>query len=434
MKSKIERLIKEDFDYELPNIILSQNEINIKTQPDKIIEGSFMVSNSKNISMKGLVYSTNPALSIITDTFKGKENNVIFKIDTKNFYQGEKISGEIYIVSDSGEISIPYNINIEPPYFETSFFKINDLKKFAHLAKMDWLEAKTIFKSKDFSKIILKNNQKHISLYKNLIQKGSTSNALEEFLITTGFKSPINISVKEISNDIIYENENNYYKIRLKINSWGYEKITLSTNEPFINLSKKTIWADEFTNSIYEVFYKLDINQMRKGNNFAKIYIDTSKQKISLDIIGRNPNEKSKSRLKIKQNQNIFIKNYLKFRMGKLTLSEFVSSLNIIINDKVGDGENSSQYELLKAYTYIISNNNNAEFYLEKLQAKENEIKENSSIEHGIYLYLKALYSKETNMISNAKNQIEIYYRSNYSWQLLWCLLYLDNNKDNNKD
>lgn len=435
MKSKIERLIKEDFDYELPNIILSQNEINIKTQADNIIEGGFSVSNSRNTTMKGLVYSSNPALYIITDAFKGKDNHISFNIDTKNLHQGDRIIGKISIISDCGEISIPYNINIEAPYFETSLFKVNDLKKFAHLAKIDWLEAKTIFKSEEFSKVILKNNQNHISLYENLIKNASNSNALEEFLISTGFKSPINISVKEITNDVIYENENKYYKIKLKTNNWGYEKISLSASDSFINLSKKTIWLDEFNNNTYEFVYKLDINKMRKGNNFGRIYINTSKQRLSLDITCRIPHEKSKFKLKDKEDKNKFIIKYLDFRMGKITLAQFVSALNIMTDDKVRDSEKSSRYEILKAYAYIISNNNNAEFHLNKLQLKEDQIKQYSIIEHGLFLYLKALYHKDSKSIDNAKDKIERYYRSNYSWQLLWCLFYLDNNyKDNNKN
>ena len=57
VKEKIEQLAKGKFEYQLPPLLLSTEQIDIRAEAGKPCYGSFTVSNKKKRRMKGVIYS-----------------------------------------------------------------------------------------------------------------------------------------------------------------------------------------------------------------------------------------------------------------------------------------------------------------------------------------------------------------------------------------
>ena len=85
------------------------------------------------------------------------ETKINYHFNAAYLIAGTIINGEINVVSDCGEKTIPFEIQIELSFVMTSLGKIKDLFQFTNLARMDWSEAKKVFRSEDFERIFLCN-------------------------------------------------------------------------------------------------------------------------------------------------------------------------------------------------------------------------------------------------------------------------------------
>ena len=78
MKEKIEQLSKGYMTYELPHIVLGDEKISLNAAMGKKRSASVSIGNEAGISMKGLVYSTNPRVTVSNPQFVGSENVIEF--------------------------------------------------------------------------------------------------------------------------------------------------------------------------------------------------------------------------------------------------------------------------------------------------------------------------------------------------------------------
>jgi hypothetical protein len=127
MKEKIEQLAKGIYEYELPDILVSDDIIEVSLQEDTVFHGSVTFKAGDNRTVKGVVYSSNQTFHIIQETFIGVDNVIEYEVSSKRLQTGESIEGEITIVSNVGEKIIPFCIKVESRYFDTSIGKIRDL-------------------------------------------------------------------------------------------------------------------------------------------------------------------------------------------------------------------------------------------------------------------------------------------------------------------
>ena len=438
MKEKIERLSKGIFEYELPSICLSEEEVKITVEAGKVWEGSLTVSNSVGRRMKGILYSSNRLLTFGSSSFFGTENGITYQFDATYLSEGENIQGEICIVSDCGEQLITFTAQIEAPCYLSALGKIKDLFQFTNLARMDWTDAKKAFRCEDFERIFLRNEEKYKLIYRNLRKSISTSQALEEFLIAIHKKSAIHLSIDRTSVEYLVSNEEFMDKIILTKDHWGYAEIKVSTDAAFIQLEQKFVWADHFIGNTQQISFTINSENMKRGNNFGKIYIKTVHQTLTMEVVCRFRKESEYTPSIERQRQKVefsLIENYLNFRLNRINLTRYLEDSEVLL-EQMPEGENNRAGDLIRTHLAIISGKNLlAEQMLESFEKEENVLKKNSVVDYCTYLYLKALYHKEEETIKNATETIRRYYENGYfDWRLLWFLLYTDKRYDKNKN
>ena len=170
LKEKIEALSNKEFEYEPPLLCLSKEEIRIEAIAGQVFEDSFTIKNSINRRMKGVIYSSNRLLTLHKDTFVGQEAMITYQFNAEFLQPGDVVEGEVTLVSDCGEYTIPFLVKVEAPYYMTSVGKVKDLSQFTSLARVDWSEAKKIFRSEDFENVILRDDSQYIVTYRNLLK------------------------------------------------------------------------------------------------------------------------------------------------------------------------------------------------------------------------------------------------------------------------
>ncbi|MHB8129547.1 MAG: DUF5717 family protein [Mobilitalea sp.] len=438
MKEKVERFSKGDFEYELPFICLSEEEIRITVEAGKIYDGSFVISNSAGQQMKGVVYSSSRLMVLENDSFDENETKINYHFNAAYLIAGTIINGEINVVSDCGEKTIPFEILIELSFVMTSLGKIKDLFQFTNLARMDWSEAKKVFRSEDFERIFLCNEEKYRCIYRNLIKSISTSQALEEFLIAIHKKTVIRLDIDKTQVEYHITEDKLMDKLLLTKNHWGFAEIRVSTDAPFIQFEQKFLWADRFIGNNHQVSYIIDPQYLKKGNNFGHIWIKTAHQTLTVNVVCKHKREAenkiSENRLKQKLEFGL-IENYLSFRLNRIELMRYLEESEDMLKELPG-AEASYFRDLMKAHLAIISGKNKiAEELLAKFAKDEVILKKNSVMEYCAYLYLNALYHKDEATIKHVAENIRRYYENGYfDWRILWFLLYTDKRYEKNKN
>ncbi len=437
MKEKIERFSKGTFEYEQPFLMVSEEKIKLSIEAGKVHEGCITIKNSAGRSMKGVLYSSNRLFTLGCSSFSGPENTITYRFIAEYLNEGEKIEGELSIVSDCGEYVVPYYASIEAPYCATSIGKVKDLFQFANLARMDWTEAKKVFRSDDFERVILKNEEKYRVLYRSLLKNISTSQALEEFLIAVHKKPKVELSINKTKLEYRVYDEEFMDKLILTKNHWGYAEIRVSTDAPFIQLEQKFVWADRFIGNTQQISFLIVPKNMRRGNNFGRIYIKTVHQTIIVEVTCRHVRFNQKELLNRRAKERAicgFTRNYLDFRIGRISLGRYVEGTQALFTG-IEDDDGSFKTKLIRTHLAIISDRRRqAGQLLAEIAEDEEKLKKNSVPEYCAYLYLDALYRKEEDIVKRAAETISWYYDNGYDdWRILWLLFYTGTRYEKNK-
>lgn len=457
MREKIDRFANGEFEYELPILQASVDCIHISIDAGKQYEGSFSISNSANRTMKGFLYSSSRLLTFDESTFSettysgstfiGADNTITYKFDASYLNPSDIIKGNITIVSDCGEVVLPFVVTILPPAIKTSIGKVRNLFEFANLARMDWTEAKKVFRSEEFEKIVLKNEKRYHAIYRNLVKSISTSQALEEFLIAVNKKSKIKLEIDKTKLEYKVSDEDFMDKLNLSKNNWGYAEIRVSTDAPFIKLEQKFLWADSFIGNNHNVSFVINADKLRPGNNYGRIWIKTVYQEIAVEVICKkqkaisteisNVSDKSKDTLarNLSKINYEFSRSYLKFRIGQITIKEYVKNIESLLK-RIKDPGESIIVTLVQIHLAIILDNKRlAAKLLDEISEQEATLRKKSVFEYCAYLYLLALYKKDDDTIQYVTETISRYYSSgNYDWRILWFLLFTDKRYDRNRN
>ena len=441
LREKIDRFAIGEFEYELPLPQTSVEEIQISIEAGKQFEGNFTISNSINRNMKGILHSSSRLLTFDDTTFSGKEIVITYRFDASYLNPSDNIEGNITIISDCGELVLPFVVTILTPAINTSIGKVKNLFEFANLSRMDWAEAKKVFRSEDFEKIILKNEKHHV-IYRSLVKSISTSQALEEFLIAVNKKSKISLEIDNTKLEYEISDEDFMDKLVLTKNNWGYAEIRVSTDAPFIKLEQKYLWADSFIGNNHNVSFVISANNLRPGNNYGTIWIKTVHQEIKVEVVCKKHKATSSEVAQTQdygliKNEKLaydFSRSYLEFRIGRITIAEYTSHINSLLM-RVKDPGESILVKLIQIHLAIIADNNKlAAKLLDEIGVEEAALRQKSVFEYCAYLYLLALYKKDDTTIQYVADTISRYYSSNSDWRILWFFLFTDKRYDRNKN
>ncbi len=438
MKAKVEQFANGIFEYETPQLLLSEEEIILTLDLGKSCVGEFVIKNTKNTVITGEVYSSNERIKLSQYQFSGTDNIIQYELKGEKLKDSDSIKSDIYIISDCGEARIPMYINVESPSLPSSMGKIKDLFNFTNLAKVDWSEAVRLFKTKEFRMLIKSQDEKILLQYDNLLKSRSGSGALEEFLIAIRKKLKINYIVDK--NVLHYEvgSESFMDKVTLMKDNWGYEEIRVSTDAPFLSLEHKIIWSDYFVGNTYPLEFVIQPKYLRSGNNFGHIYLNSIHESIVVDVTchyqvdhHRKPGRKD-IKDKLIQLSNL----YINFRKNVINLKDYGIRANKLLDLLMKtDQENHMAYQLMRLHLEIISGQeSDITMRLNTFKTEALNLTKEKELYVSACLYLTALVLKDEVSIQEALKSIKEYYlRSNDNWKLLWFLLYIDKKYDSNK-
>ena len=113
MKEVINRLLEEHFEDEKSSLDFSCANIELSIEKGETKEGSFRIYSKQGSLTKGLVYTTDNRMECLTTQFVGNDEEIAYCFHGENVREGEEIKGEFSVISNHGEYSLPFTVQVE---------------------------------------------------------------------------------------------------------------------------------------------------------------------------------------------------------------------------------------------------------------------------------------------------------------------------------
>ncbi len=296
MRERINRLARGIVDDELPRLFISPESVEDTVDANTRYRREVYLASENNIYIKGLAYSDNARVKIINSSFGGIRNHITYELDTSWCDNGDEISGEISIVTNGGELAVPFIFHVETTASVRVLSSLNTIEDFAELAKNDTDMALRLMEYQDFTEAPFMKDIRVRTVYEGLKGHGSRQNALEEFFLALGAKDPIELTLScsqrkyEKANEIIND------RIIIKKNTWGYIYIEIKADGDFIELPKKVITQADFDDDRYELRFRIHPERMHNGKNLGAIKLLTvhGDTVVTIEAEGRRPSDTPK--------------------------------------------------------------------------------------------------------------------------------------------
>lgn len=431
MKQKIEQLSRGIFEYQLPDILISVEIIQITAVAGSTYHGCFTISNSRGSRMKGVLYSSSRLFVLPNDKFIGEENCINYHFAADYLDPGETITGEIGVISDCGETLIPFEVKIVPPFCESSIGVIKDLFHFTNLAKTDWEEAVSLFQSKEFANALKYYEPKMQLLYQHLMEGTSADQALEEFLVTIRKKLSITLTTDKAELEYTAGEYSFLDKVVLTTNTWGYTKLKIYSDVEFLRPTQTEVKTTSFAANQYEVGFVIEPERMHAGVNSGCLYIEGIHQRIVIPVTCRCKGRDavtSVKRRRIRQYDKKIVQNYIRFRLNKISTGKYINEAeNLLLGLSNAEGAAGPERELYQVHLLLAEGKETqAKSIMERYEEQASQYKKQPVIFAAI-LYLSALCKKQQEENDRTCVMIRELYQSNpEQWMLLWFLLYMD--------
>lgn len=438
MKQIIQEILEGNFRTDNTSLSFSCPRIDISASLDSIQEGSFTIYGPEGCVTKGRVISSDFCMECLTPEFSGIQDEIYYRVDTTGMKPEDTIKGAFYIESNQGEYYLPFSVTVSRRVIDSSLGEIRNLFHFMNLAKTNWSEAVSLFYSPDFEELLTGNDAQYRTAYKGLSAVYGNEHNVEEFLLETGKKKPIEFIPEK--NRIEMEEpedleEPQRYSLVINRNGWGCTCLEIEKEGGFIRLEEETVRDDAFLGNLYRLYYYIDNEKLHKGNNHGCIRLRSFENVIDIPVIIKcvTGDDERKHRLYMEKKQVTLklMKYYQAYRFKKLGSKAWMEETGRLVERlKELDGKDLAtdlfQAQLLMAQERF----HEAKWILEQNKAQMGALGGDKPELRCYYIYLSTLCSRDEAYIEAATAELfNIYDRNPDNWRIAWLLLFLSHER-----
>ena len=221
MRERINRLARGIVDAELPKLFLSPLMVEETLGSNTIYKRELYLSSENNLYIKGLAYSDSARVRILNSAFGGLRNHITYEVDTSWCENGDEIKGSIYLVTNGGELEVPFLFHVQMTASVQVLNQLDTVEDFVELAKKDMELALRLMEYRDFIEAPFLRDMHVRAVYEGLKGHGNRQNALEEFFLALGVKEPIELTLSSAKKTYEMPSETVNDKVVLRKNHLG---------------------------------------------------------------------------------------------------------------------------------------------------------------------------------------------------------------------
>ncbi len=242
---------KNPYEYPLPMIQVSVEEIAQQMRLGSVFSGAFRVSNKGGGILQGKIWSKTEHLEFNPTSWCGNDQVIMYRMNTEGLKVGDLLHSVFIVSTTGGEVQIPIELSIIPTALYTEDgVPIETLHAFSKYTSSFFVHGKELFQSPLFF-IWLQEIEKGkwIPIYEHLMMDPNKERALENFLVLTGAKQKNQISLLQQHTYVDIEVGNIKpieFTIPLQKQGWGYIEGKIETDLSWIGLPQKEFSAKQF--------------------------------------------------------------------------------------------------------------------------------------------------------------------------------------------
>ena len=421
---------------QMHHLEFSCRSIEIDTTPGERVEGSFIIYATDRYA-EGSICSSDTRVRLIVAEFSGQESVVQYYFEGAAAEVGNFIKGEFAVISNYGEYTIPFRINVQKPLLECSLGTLKNLFHFTNLAQANWEEAVELFYSPDFPTIIHKNDRNAYMAYAGLSRYSENRQNIEEFLIEVNKKTPIIYSF-DIEGFLLEDVQDSISRtIQITRSGWGYTRLNVRMEGDFLHIPSELLTGDAFVDNICDFMFDIDASLLHKGvNSGCLVFYDVCNEyRVPVDILMEEEPEKRHKERKEQQSLLNIVKLYIEMKFGKITKEQQVERMEEELETLREIDEDGVTVRLHRTQLLIMKERfNEAKWYLDNLEPQMSGAVA-SPVLRSYYLYLTTLFNRDEDHIQAVTDEIETMRANNPSnWWIAWFSLQLNENYNRNNE
>ena len=182
MREKILSLAKGNFIYETPKLCLSIEKLVFEVTAGTHGSASFLLVYSFGTRVKGFGTVEEMCIDFLP-FFDGTKNELTVDVDAGELNPGEKLKGNLDLITDCGEEKLPYEITIVSPVLRDEEGEIRDYPTLKKRIEKNPEHGVDLFLAPEFRDAFLYRDESGRILYDCLLKKNTKLQSLEEFLV-----------------------------------------------------------------------------------------------------------------------------------------------------------------------------------------------------------------------------------------------------------
>ncbi len=409
MRERINRLAKGIIDTEVPELQIQPETLDEEVAAGGIEKKELYIVSRNGLHIKGLLYSSNSRVKVLTGSFGGLRNHVAYQVDSGFMDYGDVIEGSFYLVSNGGEREIPYRFSVKAGLSGKTLMKLREPRDFANMARQDYETAVRVFEFKDFVDVPFMQDSHIRTIYDGLRGHGNRYSQVEQFLIALGMKKPVELIIEERHKE--YHNIEQVTKdtILLKRSGWGYLPVTAVIDGGFIQTVQKNYTNMDFHNGILEFPYQISPGGLHGGRNFGSISFETLTGSASVEIQVINSGTARETAADAER-----FTRYLGLRLDYMSGSGDQENLKKQLVQEAENlrlaGGQSADVSLLEAEAYLLAGHKEAAGeHLEECREKVQESRQENPGMYCLHQYLALQLNPDEERLNSLKRLVRKY-------------------------
>lgn len=427
MRKRIQQLASGKFDYTGPNLSLSTTKIELEVLEGKDESGDFSIISTNHVKMRGIIYSSNPRMECLTPQFEGEEVRIRYQFHSEGLVEGDIQKGDFFIVCNQGEYNLSFVVSISKFYVKASTGKIKNVTDFTKLARESFDEAYRLFYSQNFPNIIKEKDIQNCLLYDGLRKELPSGQRVEEFLIASGNKMPVQLELEQNEACFYGVEDSRKEQLEIKKNQWGYVSVSVTSDAEFLIPGKSQIGTEDFLGSTCFLDYYIEESRLHAGRNYGKLLLEYENGQLEFVVTVSKAEKRDTKPLSVhrelEEGRIRLMQLYMDYRLQKIVTGEWAKRSIEILDHFMAIEPKNELYGLMKAQALLINRQRQEASWI--LEEFKREYVERTTPIWGYYLYLCTLMEREESYVDRLTAQIEEIFKLHPKSSLLfWVLLF----------
>ena len=429
MRRKIWRMSEDRFDPGPGSIQLDKEMLDLSAVEKEPFSGAFSFSSADGALLRGMVFSSNPYVQVESPAFEGVSVTVRFSVIHAGCRAGDILSGDFYVILQGKSFDIPYTITYGPKNLTADGISIETPENFAELYKKAPADALALFYTDDFASFAVRCGKDFELLYRGYRSFPRTFDNMEEFLTGAGLKERVHFDISETSLTYTVGEEAMRESIDITKSAWGYTRISVSCDSPFITVGHTLLSNDFFVGSVCHFDFFIHPERMHAGKNYCRITFTGTNDVKTLTVLCRKEEgslDHDDSRRVRLRGSVALTQDYLSYRFGKLSAGDWCEkTLSVIDTMETVSGASERLLLSLMRTQALIVTGRKAEA-LPLVESLKTDIVDKKSFEWAYLLYLCTMIEPEKTYVDRLTAEVENIFRERQGDErVFWLLLFL---------